>query len=166
MFESCYLKSRVLYICFWFFFLSTTQSKIKPKNVVVLRVCMQSSIPQSEREKKTCVTSQPPPRPKSKLSESNHTLKVAKSEQMPKDEPETNQHVVIIPHDLNPPVKTQCSVTPPAMRKPSPKIKPTNVECDHRLHILQHGSEFLKEDSWSLGTCVGGLGPGTWRGSR
>lgn len=120
----------------------------------------------SVRKRKKDLRNLTPPRPKSKLSESNHTLTVAKSEQMPKDEPETNQHVVIIPHDLNPPVKTQCSVTPPAMRKPSPKIKPTNVECDHRLHIVQHGSEFLKEDSWSLGTCVGGLGPGTWRGSR
>lgn len=149
---------------FLVFFLSTNPVQNKTKECCSLAGMHAIQYPSVRKRKKYLRNLTP--RPKSKLSESNHTLTVAKSEQMPKDEPETNQHVVIIPHDLNPPVKTQCSVTPPGMRKPSPKIKPTNVECDHRLHIVQHGSEFLKEDSWSLGTCVGGLGPGTWRGSR
>ena len=54
----------------------------------------------------------------------------------------TNQHGVVIPHDLNPPVKTQCSVRPPTMRKPSPTIKPINGECmNHHLHVVQHLTE-------------------------
>ena len=54
----------------------------------------------------------------------------------------TNQHGVVIPQDLNPPVKTQCSVTPPAMRKSSPTIKPINGErMNDHLHIVQHVTE-------------------------
>lgn len=84
-------------------------------------------------------------------------------------------YCLAMPHDLNPQMKNQhrsnATWYSPKANRWMPRVSYQNLRiiqlvAEAYAPVQGGKSESLKEDSWSLDTCFGGLGPCTWRDSQ